>query len=143
MKELVLSIMGFVLLLTIFCTVILTSSWADKGADKQIVCTSSAINESEPESATMQGPINHFSENGKEPEPDTTTTCSDHTGNDADEPEPAFASPHYRINYHRSDPNDFKDPDDRKDSITRKNSFARKGSDARKNDSEDAADVVE
>ena len=141
MKELVLSIMGFVLLLTIFCTVILTSSWADKSADKQIVCPSSAINESEPEGATMQGPINYFSESGKEPEPDATR--SDRTGNNADKPEPAFASPHYRINYHRSDPNDLKDPDERKDPITRKNSIARKGSDARKNDSEDAADAAD
>jgi hypothetical protein len=135
MKELVLSIIGFVLLLTIFCTVILTSSWADKGADKQIVYPNSAINESESDSASMQGPINHFSENGKEPEPDTT--CSDRTGNDTDELEVAFASPHYRINYHRVDPNDLKDP------YAQKDSYSRKGSDVRKNDSEDAADVVE
>ncbi|MBN2593349.1 MAG: hypothetical protein JXA81_07575 [Sedimentisphaerales bacterium] len=141
MKELVLGIMGFVLLLTIFCTVVLTSSWADKDADKQIVCTSSAVNESEPGSASMQGPINHFSDIRKESEPDAT--FSGRTCNNADEPEPAFASPHYRINYHRVDPNDLKDPDALKDSLARKNSFARNGSVTRKNDYEDADDVVE
>jgi hypothetical protein len=140
MKELVLSIMGFVLLLAVFCIVILTSSWTDERADEHIGYSCSAIKESKPDSAT-QGPINHFSEISKESEPDAT--FSDHTYSNADKLEPAFASPHYRINYHRSDPNDFKDSDNRKDSLDRKNSFARKGSDARKNDSEDAADVVE
>jgi len=142
MKELVLSIMGFVLLLTVFCIVILTSSWTDERANEQICYPCSVIKESEPDSAP-QGPINHFSDSDIRKKSEPEATFSGRTYNNADGPEPAFASPHYRINYHRTDPNDLKDPDAREDSFARKNSFARKDSDARKNDSEDAADVVE
>lgn len=122
-KELVLSVMAFVLLLTVFCIVALTASWTDKGADDQVGYLSSGINESVPKSASTRNPINHFSENGKEPVPDAT--CSSRTDNDADVLEMAIACPNYRVNYHRKDPNDLGGPD------------------ACKNDSEDADDIVE
>jgi hypothetical protein len=143
MKELIISIVGFVLLLTVFCIVVLTSNFTDKGVDKQICCSGSTINESESYSASIQGPINHIRENGKKSEPKPDATRSNPTEKDADGIEPAFASPHYRINYHRTDPNDIKSPDTHRDSDAGKDSFARKNSDAGKNDSEGAADVVE
>ena len=128
-KELVLSVMAFALLLTVFCIVALTASWTDKGTDDQVGYQSSGINESVPKSASTRNPINHFSENGKEPGPDAT--CSSRTDNDADVLELAIACPNYRVNYHRKDPNDLGGPD------------AREDSDSYKNDSEDADDIVE
>lgn len=135
MKEPVLRIVVFVLLLAVFCIVALTASWTDKGADDQVAYPSSGINESGADSTSTQSPINHFSENGKEPGPNAT--YSGRTANDADVLELATASTHYRVNYHRKDPNDLKYPDVHKDSD------ARMDSDASKNDREDAADIVE
>ena len=135
MKELVLSIVAFILLLTVFCIVALTASWTDKGPDDQVGYPSSDINESGADSTSTRSPINQFSENDKEPEPDATS--SGRTGNDADGFELAPASKHYRVNYHRNDPNDLKNPDPQKDSD------ARMDYKASKNNREDAADIVE
>jgi len=133
-----LSIVAFVLLVTVFCIAALTASWTDKGPDDQVGYPSSGINESRADSTSTRSPINHFSENGKEPEPtEPDATYSDRAGNDADGLELATVSKHYRVNYHRKDPNDLKDPD------VHKYSDALMDSDASKNDREDAADIVE
>ena len=125
-------IVVFVSLLVMFCIVALTASWTDKGLDEQIDYSGRGINESGIESVSTQSTNNQFDENKSGPD-----TAYNNRPGDTDEPELATAFAHYRVNYHRSDPNDLKGPYNRNDYE------ARNDYDTSENDSEDADDIVE
>jgi len=119
MKELVLSILAFILLVTVFSIVALTASWTDNSADNQVSYLSDDSNESKPNSASVRNRINYLSDNAEVPEPKNAFTAASisRPGNDPNEPEsePEAGSTSHRVKYPRVDSNDGKGSEADKD----------------------------
>jgi hypothetical protein len=119
MKELVLSILAFILLVTVFSIVALTASWTDNSADNHVSYLSDDSNESESNSASIRNRINYLSDNAEVPEPKNAFIAASisRPGNDPNEPEPEpeAASTGHRMKYLRVDSNDGKDSEADKD----------------------------
>ena len=119
MKEFVLSILAFILLVTVFSIVALTASWTDNSADNQVSYLSDDSNESKPNSASVRNRINYLSDNAEVPEPKNAFTAASisRPGNDPNEPEsePEAGSTSHRVKYPRVDSNDGKGSEADKD----------------------------
>jgi len=119
MKELVLSILAFILLVTVFSIVALTASWTDNSADNQVSYLSDDSNESKPNGASVRNRINYLSDNAEVPEPKNAFTAASisRPGNDPNEPEsePEAGSTSHRVKYPRVDSNDGKGSEADKD----------------------------
>lgn len=124
MKEFVVSILAFILLVTVFSIVALTASWTDNSADNQVSYLSDDSNESKPNSASpnsasVRNRINYLSDNAEVPEPKNafTTASISRPGNDPNEPEsePEAGSTSHRVKHPRVDYNDGKGSEAEKD----------------------------
>ncbi len=113
------SILAFILLVTVFSIVALTASWTDNSADNQVSYLSDDSNESKPNSASVRNRINYLSDNAEVPEPKNafTTTSISRPGNDPNEPEsePEAGSTSHRVKYPRVDSNDGKGSEAKQD----------------------------
>jgi len=112
MKESVLSILAFILLVTVFSIVALTASWTDNSADNQVSYLSDDSNESKPNSVSVRERINYLSNNTELTEPKNAfiAASASRPGNDPNEPEsePEAGSTSHRVKYLRVDSNDGK-----------------------------------
>ncbi len=117
MKEFVLSILAFILLVTVFSIVALTASWTDNSADNQVSYLSDDSNESKPNGASVRNRINYLSDNAEVPEPKNAFTAASisRPGNDPNESEPEAGSTSHRVKYPRVDSNDGKGSEADKD----------------------------
>jgi len=119
MKELVLSILAFILLVTVFSIVALTASWTDNSADNQVSYLSDDSNESKPNGASVRNRIKYLSDNAEVPEPKNAFTAASisRPGNDPNEPEsePEAGSTSHQVKYPRVDSNDGKGSEADKD----------------------------
>ena len=117
MKESTLSIMAFILLVTVFSIVALTASLTDNTTDNQVHYLSEDSNECKSNGGSIRNRINYLSDNAEEPEPKTAFTAASlsRPGNDPNEQEPEAASTGHRVKYPRVDYNDGKDPDSEAD----------------------------
>ena len=113
MKESSLSIMAFILLLTVFSIVALTAGLTDNSSDNRVSCLSENLNESKSNNGPIQNQINYFRDNAQEPEPENAFIAASlsRPGNNPDEAEPEDASTGHRVKHPIVDYNDGKDPD--------------------------------
>ena len=117
MKESVLSILAFILLVTVFSIVALTASWTDNSADKQVSSLSDDSNESKPNGASIRNRINYLSNNTEVPEPKDAFIAASisYPGNDPNEPEPEAGSTSHQVKHPRVDSNDGKGSEAKQD----------------------------
>ena len=113
MKESTLSVMAFILLVTVFSIVALTASLTDNTSDNQVSCLRENSNESKSNNGLIRNQNNYLSDNTEEPQPKNAFIAASlsHPGNDPNEQEPEAASTGHRVKYPRVDYNDGKDPD--------------------------------
>ena len=121
MKEFVLSILAFILLVTVFSIVALTASWTDNSADNQVSYLSEDSNESKPNGGSIRNRINYLSDNTEVPESKNAFAAASisRPGEDPNEPEPESepeaGSTSHRVKYPRVDSNDGKGSEADKD----------------------------
>lgn len=113
MKESTLSIMAFILLVTVFSIVALTAILTDNSSDNQVSCLSENSNESKSNNGPIRNQNNYLSDNTEEAQPKNAFIAASlsRPGNDPNEPEPKDASTGHRVKHPIVDYNDGKDPD--------------------------------
>jgi cytoskeletal protein RodZ len=117
MKESTLSIMAFILLVTVFSIVALTASLTDNSADNQVSSLSQNSNESKSDNGPIRNQSNYLSNNAEESEPQNAFMSApvSRSGDDPNEPGAEAASTGHRVKYPRVDYNDGKGAEADKD----------------------------
>jgi len=117
MKESTLSIMAFILLVTVFSIVALTASLTDNSADNQVSYLSDDSNESKSNVASIRNRISYTSDNAEVAEPENAFIAASlsRPGDDPNEAEPEAASTGHRVKYPPVDYNDGKGSEADKD----------------------------
>ena len=117
MKESTLSIMAFILLVTVFSIVALTASLTDNSSDNQVSYSSDDSNESKSNVASIRNRISYTSDNAEVAEPENAFIAASlsRPGDDPNEAEPEAASTGHRVKYPPVDYNDGKGSEANKD----------------------------